>query len=43
MKRKWMLVAATVLAIVMAVSLGLVGCKTTTTTTASRSGNHSSS
>ena len=34
MKRKWMLVAATVLAIVMAVSLGLVGCKTTTTTTA---------
>ncbi|MHB8278233.1 MAG: ABC transporter substrate-binding protein [Candidatus Humimicrobiaceae bacterium] len=34
MKRKWMLVAATVLAIVMAVSLGLVGCKTTTTTAA---------
>ena len=34
MKRKWMLVAATVLAIVMAVSLGLVGCKTPTTTTA---------
>ena len=33
MKSKSMLVAGTVLAIVMAVSLGLVGCKTTTTTT----------
>lgn len=31
MKRKWMLAIVTVLAIVMAVSLGLVGCKTTTT------------
>lgn len=34
MKRKWMLIAVMILAIAMVVSLGLVGCKTTTATTA---------
>jgi len=33
MKRKWMLIAAMVLAIVMVVSFGLIGCKTAATTT----------
>lgn len=34
MKRKWILVAAMALAVVMLVSFSLIGCKTTTTTTA---------